>query len=56
MTDTDFQVELQLENSPLGQHAHRGPVEADVGGGKETDCRESLQNSEQTGQMMDYMS
>ncbi|XP_026215266.1 UPF0575 protein C19orf67 homolog [Anabas testudineus] len=51
MTDVEVQGELQLENSPIGQHGV--PLQEDTGGGgggggKEPDCRESLQNSTQT--------
>lgn len=57
MTDVEVQGELQLENSPIGQHGV--PLQEDTGGGgggKEPDCRESLQNSTQTGQCIDILS
>lgn len=61
MSDINVQVELQLENVPLGQYSLRGAQHEEMGGGgggggKEPDCRESLQHCGQTGQITDHIS
>lgn len=54
MSDVEVKVELQLENVSLGQYSLGSPQHEEMGGGgKEPDCRESLQHCGQTGQIMD---